>query len=93
MNFDEREAEMKDVLFKLGLDYKKVGRPRGYHYEDDRIVFYTRTGGNNEEYFEKQNDYVRSSKYYLYDIDDDMDNTYKNFYFKNMNFDVETSST
>ena len=69
------------ILSALSLSEASIQRFRDCWIDEDnnRIVIYTRTGGGNREYF--PNEALTSHPLYLYDEDDDFDNTYASYYF------------
>lgn len=69
-----------EILSLIGLKESDINRYRGCDIDDDMIVVYARTGGNNREYY--LNDDLTNNPYYLYDEDDSYDNTYANYYFE-----------
>jgi hypothetical protein len=43
---------------------------------DDKIIIYTRTGGNNRETYEEGNEWIRSLPGFITDYDDSFDSTF-----------------
>lgn len=76
----------KEILGLIGLTEGSVPRYRGCEILENQIVICTRTGGNNRKYY--SNETLTRNPYYLYDEDDDFDNTYAYFYFEIPNGDV-----
>ena len=76
-----KNPDTADILSALSLSEASIQRFRDCWIDEDnnRIVIYTRTGGNNREYF--PNEALTSHPLYLYDEDDDFDNTYASYYF------------
>lgn len=54
---------------------------KDYPETKNKIIVYTRTGGGNREEYEKENKKLTQMETYLFDYDDDFDNTYANFVF------------
>ncbi len=48
---------------------------------EDKMIIYTRTGGGNREAYEAENEWIKSLPGFLFDYDDDFDNTYANWVF------------
>ena len=69
----------KEILNLLGLKEGDISRYRGCDVIGDEIVIYARTGGDNRNYY--SNEKLTQNPYYLYDEDDDYDETYANYYF------------
>ena len=76
-----KNPNTKDILSVLGLEEGYIERFRDCWVDEDEneICIYTRTGGWNREDF--PNTILTSNKYYLYDEDDDFDNTYATYHF------------
>lgn len=81
-NMFKEESEVEDILLgMLKLKRDDFGRYRDCYLspEGDKIIVYTRTGGNNrEDYF---NEDLTDHPMYLCDYDDDFDNTYMSIEF------------
>ncbi len=70
-----------DVLLAiLGFKESDVQRLRDVSFSENGIMIYTRTGGWNRDDY--PNEKLVNSPYYLYDEDDDEDDTYATYYFK-----------
>jgi len=89
-----RNPHAKLILATLGLTEKDIGRFRDAFVSEGKIAIYTRLGGNNRQCWcaneeEHQQGWcgetyvkrLQSHPNYLYDEDDDFDNTYATFYF------------
>ncbi len=74
-----KNPNTKDILAVLGLDEVDIERFRDCYVDDDKIVIFTRTGGGNREDFPNKKLVEHPS--YLYDEDDEFDNTYAYYYF------------
>lgn len=74
-----KNPDTKDILALIGLTEGDVERFRDCFIEDGEIVILTRTGGLNREDF--KNKELISNPHYLYDRDDDFDNTYAYYHF------------
>ena len=76
-----KNPNTKEILSVLGLQEGYIERFRDcwVSEEDDEIQILTRTGGWNREDY--KNEILTSNKYYLYDEDDDFDNTYALYHF------------
>ena len=84
--------ELAPVLLKiLGIAHGDIPRFRDAYLDDGKIVIHTRTGGGNRECYESPNndneegpwnETMYKNQHYLFDEDDEFDNTYANFYFK-----------
>ena len=76
-----KNPNTKDILSVLGLEEGFIERFRDcwVDEEENEICILTRTGGWNREDF--PNTILTSNKYYLYDEDDDFDNTYATYHF------------
>jgi len=76
-----KNPDTKDILAAIGLEEWKIERFRDCWIDEEKnqICVLTRTGGLNREDY--SNIALTSNKYYLYDEDDDFDNTYATYYF------------
>lgn len=73
--------DTKDILAALNLTKSDIERFRDCWINEAKgeIAIYTRTGGNNREYY--PNEILTSHPSFLRYEDDDYDNTYTTFYF------------
>lgn len=69
------------LLAALGTTMGDVPRFRDAYLDEDGIVIYTRTGGNNREYYENEIDALRNLPGFVSEEDDDFDNTYAYFHY------------
>jgi len=74
------------LLSILDTDISQVPRFRDVYVENDQIIIYTRTGGGNRDHYENctdgpSNADLRKIPGYLWDADDDFDNTFAYFYY------------
>jgi hypothetical protein len=67
------------LLAALGTTMGDVPRFRDVYLDEDGIVIYTRTGGNNREDYEDEINALRDLPGFVSDEDDDFDNTYAYF--------------
>lgn len=74
-----KNPNAEELLSVLGLEECQIERFRDCYVEDNKIVILTRTGGLNRETW--QNEVLINHPCYLYDKDDDYDNTYAYYYF------------
>lgn len=76
-----KNTDTKEVLAIIGLEEWEIERFRDcwIDEEENRICILTRTGGWNREDY--PNVVLTTNQYYLYDEDDDFDNTYATYYF------------
>lgn len=74
----------KELLEAIYLPESMIPRFRDCYLSPDleRIIVYTRTGGNNRNSYTREIDFLKSNKYYLKDYDDSFDKTYMSFEFK-----------
>lgn len=70
------------VLEWLGIDVEDCGRFRdAYITKGANLAIYTRCGGGNRDDYEHIYDRFKKHPNYLYNEDDDYDETYSTFYF------------
>jgi len=50
-------------------------------YKQDHIIVFTRTGGGNREYYERENNEIKEHPCFVYDSDDSFDTTFANWIF------------
>lgn len=76
-----KNPSTKDILNMINLEEGYIERFRDcwVNEEENEICILTRTGGWNREDY--PNEILTSNKYYLYDEDDDFDNTYALYHF------------
>lgn len=67
------------ILELLELKQENIERFRDCGIEEDKIWIYTRTGGNNKQYY--PNKILTSHENYLNEIDDSFDSTYAMYEF------------
>lgn len=72
------------LLQALDISENDVPRFRDIYLdeEQDQIVIHTRTGGGNREYYEDENEHLRTVPGFIYDHDDDYDCTYADFFYE-----------
>lgn len=63
---------------ELGVTNESVERKDGEYF----IYIYTRVGGGNREYYDKEIKKLQNNKHYISDKDDDFDCTFATFKFK-----------
>lgn len=69
------EQKADDELDQFGIPVQK-------HGDEELISVYTRVGGGNRRYYEKEIIDLQSMPEYVKDVDDDFDNTFATFVFK-----------
>ena len=77
--FFGKNPDASVILATLGLSESDVERFRDCFIRENEIVIYTRTGGDNREYY--PNTALTENEHYLRDEDDDVDCTYASYYF------------
>ena len=65
----------------LGKHPEKYPRFRDCFVRDNKIHIYTRTGGGNREYYEKENNIIRDMDGFVNDFDDSFDSTFATWVF------------
>lgn len=82
-----KNSNTETILAAIGLKEGYIERFRDCWIDGNEICILTRTGGLNREDY--QNKVLTSNPYYLYDEDDDFDNTYATYHFSIPNKEEE----
>lgn len=73
------------IAFFAGFDFddensNQIPRFRDAYFDfsqnEPKLVLYTRTGGGNREFYEKENNFLRNCENFIEDFDDSFDSTY-----------------
>lgn len=72
----------RKMLKSLCLKEDRIPRFRGIWIENGMVLIHTRSGWWNRWWLHRENRYMQTRKYYLYDNDDKWDCTYANFFYK-----------
>lgn len=77
-----KNPSTEKILATIGLEEWQVERFRDVDINENmsEIIITARTGGLNREYFHQKA--LKNNPHYLYDEDDDFDNTYAYYHFK-----------
>jgi len=68
-------------LIVNGHPQEKIARFRDCFLQEEKVIIFTRLGGGNREYYQKEIEQLRNNPYYITDYDDDFDCTYAYFEF------------